>query len=990
MVTRYGVCTIVAKNYLPYARVLMASVRRWVPEAVRIVILVDHVDGYFSPVEEPFEVILSEDLNLPESHWFHFKYSILELSTAVKPYALERIFQLYGLDRLVYLDPDIKVYGRLDPLFAELDRCSILLTPHLTEPLDDDRRPSELDILRSGAYNLGFIALALSDETLRFLKWWQTKVYDQCVVDLPRGLFVDQRWVDLVPGLFQGVTITREPGFNVAYWNAHQREIVQTQDGYLVNGRPLCFFHFSGFDPDNPNQFSRHQNRIRLADLGDARELVMEYRDDLMTRGYSECKTWPYAFGSFENGLPVPDMGRPLHHEAPEVMSRIENPFSEEGFRAFLDVWNQPIGSADGARTGVTRLAYRIYRTRSDVQAVMPDILGGDMIRFMKWVLSSGSTEHSLHDIFLAPISGALQAAQQRQERNPVPRLDGSAQPHDLGLPPEVRQALEALQSNGAPAEPGAETADDSALGAPTGGGKARLRLSRLARSLYESRPDLQRAFPDPCGRDAARFLMWFLTYGKREYRLDEALLAPLRRQWQAVVESLDSLPVSVWHRAVFHATDLAVRSGQSIRYWRKSVRSFSHVFRGRFGRQMPAASDTILAPPLPSIPASGPGLAQSPINFGVNLVGYLRSEMGVGESSRYAALAIRKAGIPVRLRSVDSRGPYRTNDGRAGAESETFPHSFNLFYVNADQAQIVMDRLGRDFTRDKYNIGFWTWELEDFPDRWRSSFECYQEIWTPSSFCQEVIARKSPIPVVRIPYAVEVDEPPLLDRSSFGVPLEPFTFLTAFDMLSVFERKNPLAVVEAFVDAFGASSDCHLVIKINHGDQRPSNLARLRAAAAGRPITIIDRAMSRDEVNALMLASDCFVSLHRSEGFGLGIAEAMHLGKPVIVTAYSGNMDFTKPDNAFLVGYRLCPVGPGCDPYDPDRRWADPCVAEAAAAMRLVRENGELRERRALEGRQFVRENLSPEAVGRLLKERLELISAHLSQVRMRRAPSR
>ena len=971
---RSGVCTIVAKNYLPYARVLMTSVQRWFPEAVRIVILVDRVDGYFEPADEPFDLILSEDLNLPESHWFHFKYSLLELSTAVKPYALEAIFERYGLDRLIYLDPDIKVYGCLDPVCAELESCSILLTPHLTELMEDDGcRPSELDILRAGAYNLGFIALASSHETLRFLKWLQTKVYDHCVVDLLRGLFVDQRWVDLVPGLFRGVTISREPGFDVAYWNIKQRPIVRTPGGYQVNGRPLFFFHFSGFDPSDPDQLSRFQNRVRLAELGDVRELVMEYRDDLLAQGYSRSKTWPYAFGSFENGLSVPDMGRSLHHEAPEVMSRIENPFSEEGFRAFLEVWNQPIGDVDGEPAGVTRIAYRIYRTRADVQAAMPDILGGDLIRFMEWVLSFGSTEHGLHDVLLAPISKALEDARAGNGR--------SLQPGARGLPPAVRQALEELQSSGGPSEPGAESSD-TATPSGANGGKPRLRLSRLARSLYESRPDLQRAFPDPCGRDAARFLMWFLTYGRREYRLDEALLTPLRQQWQAVLDSLDSAPASVWYRAVFHATDAAVRLRRSVVQWRSRGRSLSHTFRGRLRRRPPAISDRNGGRPVPALPASGLAPVPGSIDFGVNLVGYLRSEMGVGESSRYAALAIRKAGIPLRLRSVDSRrGPYRTTDGRAGAEAETFPHSFNLFYVNADQAQIVMDRLGRDFTRDKYNIGFWTWELEDFPDRWRPSFDCYQEIWTPSAFCQEAIARKSPIPVIRIPYAVEVDEPRLLDRSSFGIPVKPFTFLTTFDMLSVFERKNPLAVIEAFVYAFSDSTDCHLVIKINHGDQRPANLARLRSAAAGRPVTIVNQTMSRGEVNALMVACDCFVSLHRSEGFGLGIAEAMHLGKPVIVTGYSGNLDFTKPDNSFLVGYRLCPVGPGCDPYDPNGRWADPSVAEASAAMKLVHENRELREGRALAGRKFVRENLSPEAVGGLMKERMELLSARSSQ---------
>jgi glycosyltransferase involved in cell wall biosynthesis len=320
-------------------------------------------------------------------------------------------------------------------------------------------------------------------------------------------------------------------------------------------------------------------------------------------------------------------------------------------------------------------------------------------------------------------------------------------------------------------------------------------------------------------------------------------------------------------------------------------------------------------------------------------------------------------------------------DDHRAGPDSETFPHFFNIYHVNADQATAVMKRLGGDFTRNKYNIGYWAWELEDFPDKWRTSFDCFREIWTPSTFCQDSISRKSPIPVIRMPHAVQVEAPALLDRAGFGIPSEPFTFLTVFDMLSVFERKNPLAVIEAYVKAFAGSPNCHLVVKINHADQRPTRLARLRSSGAAYPITFIDRTIGRDELNALIHCCDCLVSLHRSEGFGLPIAEAMYLGKPVIVTAYGGNMDFTNPASAFLVPFRLCSVGTGCEPYEEGQRWADPCVDEASAAMRTVYAERDLRESKAYAGQQFVRARLSPEAVGRLMKERLESLWSRLSQ---------
>jgi len=351
-------CTIIAKNYLPYARVLMSSLRASSPEIKRIVILVDHADGFFDPATEDFDVIPSEALPIPDSRWFHFKYTILELSTAVKPFALEYLFEHYPVDRLLYFDPDIFIYGDLEVLDAALGDSSIILTPHLTSPLTDEHRPTDLDILRSGSYNLGFLGVQRCAETTRFLRWWKARLFDQCVVDLSKGLFVDQRWIDLVPGMFSGVRILRNPGLNVAYWNLSHRTVRRSPKGYIVNGEPLCFFHFSGFDPGEAHRFSRHQNRFTLDNIGDARELVLEYRKRLYAEGYSECRQWPYAFGTFENGFPIPDMGRPAHHEVPDVVTRLSDPFSRDGYQAFVDLWNQPLAGPDGKPSGVTRLAY--------------------------------------------------------------------------------------------------------------------------------------------------------------------------------------------------------------------------------------------------------------------------------------------------------------------------------------------------------------------------------------------------------------------------------------------------------------------------------------------------------------------------------------------------------------------------------------------------------------------------------------------------------
>ncbi len=207
-----SVLTIVSKNYLPFARSLMRSVERHNPSYRRFVILSDAVDGCFDPASEPFTTILSSDLPIHENRWLFFKYSILELNTAIKPYALEHLANNYGASRIVYLDPDIKVYGSLERLLGQLDSSDILLAPHLLDPIDDGFVPAELDILRAGAYNLGFIAVKTNSNTTRFLRWWQDKLLNHCYIDLDHGLFTDQRWMDLAAGMFPNVAIVRDPG----------------------------------------------------------------------------------------------------------------------------------------------------------------------------------------------------------------------------------------------------------------------------------------------------------------------------------------------------------------------------------------------------------------------------------------------------------------------------------------------------------------------------------------------------------------------------------------------------------------------------------------------------------------------------------------------------------------------------------------------------------------------------------------------------------
>ena len=197
------------------------------------------------------------------------------------------------------------------------------------------------------------------------------------------------------------------------------------------------------------------------------------------------------------------------------------------------------------------------------------------------------------------------------------------------------------------------------------------------------------------------------------------------------------------------------------------------------------------------------------------------------------------------------------------------------------------------------------------------------------------------------------------MDRLAVGASHDTFVFLTMFDMLSVFNRKNPLAVIQSFKSAFAGSKSAKLVVKVSHAQYFPNEMRKLREASAGYPIHIIDSVLPREDVNALLAMCDCFISLHRSEGFGLALAEAMYLGKPVIATAYSGNLDFTRPNNSFLVDYTMQPVGPGSAPYHPDCLWADPSLESAIEQMRLVYESSEVSAKRAQAGALFIRQFL-------------------------------
>lgn len=368
---------------------------------------------------------------------------------------------------------------------------------------------------------------------------------------------------------------------------------------------------------------------------------------------------------------------------------------------------------------------------------------------------------------------------------------------------------------------------------------------------------------------------------------------------------------------------------------------------------------------------------------FGVNLIAYIRAEMGVGEAARGNAAALEAAGIPFGIINYERGNPSRMDNlSWQHKEIQAPVYDINILHINADHTPAVVADLGPVYFRYRYNIGFWAWELPEFPDRWLSSFDYLDEIWVPSMFVNKAIAAKSPIPVFTVPHAIDVAnlDPGQITRRDFMIPENVFVFLSMFDIHSIAQRKNPYGAINAFKKAFAADDNrAMLAIKVNNAD---SSTVRVLQDFIGdcSNILVIDKPFGRHQINALIASSDCFVSLHHSEGFGLGPAEAMALGKVALLTNWSGNTEYMRHDNCIPVDYELKQLGKDFGPYEAHQYWAHPDIEQAAREMRKLVEKKELAKVIAAAGQRTINSDFSPQAIGRLMATRLNTIKRILA----------
>ncbi len=781
-----AIVTICSGNYFPYARILLTSLQKYHPESTLFLCLADKLQSDRELGIEGVEIIPAADLTIPHFADFAFRYEIIEFNTAVKPFVMQELLENRGFEEVVYLDPDIELFAPMSPVFNALAAgADFVLTPHITEPAEFGEFPDDIGIMKAGIYNLGFIAVNNSHDAISFLHWWGRKLRFHCVNQTSEGIFVDQKFVDLLPSFHDNVAILRDRSLNVAYWNLDQRELSKTDQGWLIDGQPLIFFHFSGISPQEPHRLSKYTSRFRENLTPALQAIISSYIAQLKHFGFGSTANPEYGYARFNNGIAIADVMRRCYRDTEDIF--LENPFD-----SFTEYLNQP--SKEG-------------------------------IRNSPWLITN------------------------------------------------------------------------------------------LMYALWKERPDVQQAYNLKDADSRYGYAVWFI-HTAPSYGIDAYFINPI----------LDNLSTT-------YANQIKLKS------WQFN----SH-------------------------------------KADVGVIGYLKAELGVGHAGRMVASSfshsqVNTQGYNVTVNVIARQAQTPIDDilvDKIDAQVE-------IYNVNAHELMLIRQHLADKTNEDAYKINMPFWELSKFPDAWVDNYQGINEIWAPSRFVQGAIQTKLALPVLWMPPAVTIDSFAPRERSYFQLPDHSFLFHFNFDFTSFATRKNALAAIKAYRLAFHNrphNTPTALVIKTRGYDPEGKNLQKLMELTADDPdIYLLNEEMAYDDAMALMNCCDCYVSLHRSEGFGYTLAEAMLLEKPVIATDYSGTRDFIDATTGFPVSYRLIPVKEHEYPFWESQIWAEPNLDHAAWLMRKIVSEPNKTKQVSLAGKHKILTEYSPARRGQLYQQRLKEI---------------
>jgi GT2 family glycosyltransferase/glycosyltransferase involved in cell wall biosynthesis len=376
------VCTVINKAWVAHARALAQTLHEHQPDARMSVLIVDSIEGYLDPAGEPFEILSPQELQIDDFEAMSVRYDVTELCPALKPWLLRHVLETSEI--ALFLDSDVRVCASLDGLREALAHHAVCLTPHLLGDLPDDGLlPDELSILMAGAFNTGVIAARACEDAASLLAWWCDRLRTGSRRDAARGMLYEQRWADLLPGLFEHVGMWRDPGVNVGYWRVPSSRFERVDGRTLINGGPLRTFHFTGFEPSRPERLSRFDNRTYLTDHPVLAELCAGFTRQLDACGHSETSTWPYSFATTAGGARLTSLLRELWDRGAREGALRLTPFTSDGERELLEWLATPESRA--GKDSLSRYLAALHESDPELRERFPDPYDADRERFLAW-----------------------------------------------------------------------------------------------------------------------------------------------------------------------------------------------------------------------------------------------------------------------------------------------------------------------------------------------------------------------------------------------------------------------------------------------------------------------------------------------------------------------------------------------------------------------------------------------------------------------------
>lgn len=947
------------------------------------------------------------DVPVPRPGTFRYQYTAEQACAALKPHAMAWLLATAAADGLLYLGPETYVFAPMEAAWAALAEAGVLLAPRLRAAFGDGEFRAENAIGRlQGVFDNAFLGVRRTPGTQRMLDWWARELFVDCVDAPAAGRYLDRRCLDPVPWLFEGVQVLRDPAYGVAPWNLHEASLEVAGDAVLVDGAPLVSFDFSGRDASPRGELRSAATVVRVDELP-ALGRLLSIRDAAVVASRHALRPSPAPDPTrLGNGIPMVRALSAVALQSARRGLRFPEPGNDpDGFCAFAA---RPDPSPFGAP--VAPLASALLALRPDVAAAFPRA-GDDPSDpgFLGWLRDHGAREEGLGP-YLAQFGAQLGAV------HPVARaLELRAGRPDLAAAFAVFDEVQAhrdyarwLAVHG-PAEAGLDPSVATAF-ARTEGAMARVLdawFSQPAHAMEPALPHTQ-AQQDHIVRTLAAELwrlpgidagdLHYFAGAARERR--EALLLCWLRYNPAVRRAIGGAPSIFRHAALRRFLE---EQGASA-FWPAVAGAL--LSPGYVPAHAQVAGVVADAPAVRALFPDAPHDARAALErahyvldeFGMddrqpgwpgwahqvlatagqapapwlNVCGPLRDASGVGEAARALLRALDAAGVMHSRAVMPGAGAGRETSATEPAlyGSVDPAASANLLVANADARISAELWFGDQFLAGQSRIAVWMWETERLPARFREAAAGLDAIIAPSRFVAQAIRATVDVPVHVVPLPPDFDALARAapDRARFSVPENAFVLGYFFDANSVLERKNPAAVIDAFRMAFGGREDACLVLKVNSPPVGDYDYARLVQRAAGLNVTWIEDTLSRQDTYALMASLDAYVSLHRAEGFGLTLAEAMALGKPCIATGYSGNLDFMDGHCALLVRHRRITTRRPHGAYPAGSRWSEPSIEDAARHMRELREDPEHRARIGNAARAHVLRVLDPVAVGQRL----------------------